>query len=361
MVVNTNHHQSFTWNFVARNFRPHEQLQDRLREKIAKLERHLQRFPPDAVHLLIGLEKHPRRQLFTAALTLRVPSNVLRSEKQAADPVPALDHAVKALLREIADFKSALRREPVWKRKERRAALRAAKIQRFSPLPMADGAGPQNKTDVIRALIEQSHSRLLRYVRRHIWHEVALGKVRPGAIDARDVVDEVACRVLADPDEKPADLGFLLWFYRLARQELARRCQALQVQARETVSLEEPRALPKDAEAAAGYEPEQSLDIVEHILEPPVVQGRELISDSRAIPPDEALAQSELLEQMQKTANSWPTPERDLFELHFVEGFEPEEIGMVLGLSTRQANELLDNIRGRLREALLAEAAAQQP
>jgi hypothetical protein len=58
----------------------------------------------------------------------------------------------------------------------------------------------------------------------------------------------------------PAGLGFLLWFYVLARQELARRCKTLQAQARETVVLEEPRVLPEDAGAAAGYEPEQPLD-----------------------------------------------------------------------------------------------------
>ena len=63
---------------------------------------------------------------------------------------------------------------------------------------------------------------------------------------------------------------------------------------------------------------------------------------------------------MQKTANRWPKPEREAFELHFEEGFEADEIGMVLGLPTKQANELLDNIRGRLRETLLAEAAAEQ-
>ena len=86
----------------------------------------------------------------------------------------------------------------------------------------------------------------------------------------------------------------------------------------------------------------------------------ELGADHRDVPPDEAVARSELLEQMQKTANGWPKPEREAFELHFVEGFEPDEIGMVLGLSTKQANELLDNIRGRLRETLLAEAAGEQ-
>lgn len=267
---------------------------------------------------------------------------------------------MKALLRELADLKSALRREALWKRKERRSKLRAARMVSFSSTPMADGAGPQSGTDVIHALIEQSHSRLLRYVRRHIWHEVALGTIQPGAIDARGVADEVTHRVLADPDKKPADLGFLLWFYQLARQELARRCQALQAQARETVSLAEPRVLPEDAEAAAGYEPEQPLDIVSQTLEPPVVERRELIPDNRAAPPDEALARSELLEPMQKAANTWPAPEREAFELHFVEDFEPDEIGMVLSLSAKQANQLLDNIRDRLRETLLAEAAAQK-
>ena len=99
---------------------------------------------------------------------------------------------------------------------------------------------------------------------------------------------------------------------------------------------------------------------VEQTLEPPVVETRELIPDHCVVPPDEAVARSELLEQMQKTANRWPKPEREAFELHFVEGFEADEIALVLGLSTKQANELLDNIRGRLRETLLAEAAAEQ-
>jgi len=148
--VKTNHHQSFTWNFLTKNFRPHGQLQNKLREKISKLGRHLQSFPTDAVHLLIGLEKHPKRPLFTAALTLRVPSNILRSRKQADDPVPASDRAVKALLLELAELKSVLRREPLWKRKERRAKLRATRMMRFlqRPWPTARGLNPRPMSSV---------------------------------------------------------------------------------------------------------------------------------------------------------------------------------------------------------------------
>jgi ribosome-associated translation inhibitor RaiA len=110
------------WNLTTKGMRPHGQLHIKLEEKLAKLENHLEHFPPDAVHLQVNLERHPRKPLFTAALTLRLPSNILQSEKQAIDPVPALDKAVKTLLREVAGLKSTLRHESDWKRVAQRKA-----------------------------------------------------------------------------------------------------------------------------------------------------------------------------------------------------------------------------------------------
>ena len=347
---------SFSWNIVTKGFHAHEQVHQKVRSALSKLERHLEHFPSDAVHLQVMLEKHPRKPQFTAGLVLRVPSNILRSAQDASDPVSALSGAVKTLLRQLASLKSELRREVLWKRKSRRAELRATKPLRFAAAPLASGTGPQNLGDVIGALLEQNYARLLRYVRRHLWHEVRLDRVPSGAIDARSVVDEVAREALAAPEKKPAELGFLLWFYMLARQELARRCKAVRTQAQETVPLEEPRVLPEDAEAAAGYEPEQPLDIVEQVLEPPIVETKDLLADPRTAPPDEVVAQKDLLEQVQNTANDWPKPEREAFELYFVEGFEPDEIAMVLGLSTKQSEELLAGIRGRVRDTLLAQS-----
>jgi len=104
------------WNLVTKRMRPHGQLQKKLQEKIGKLETHLEHFPADAVQLQVNLEQHPKKPLFLAALTLRLPSNTLRAEKQGADPVPALDQAVKTLLRELVVLKSALRRESQWPR-----------------------------------------------------------------------------------------------------------------------------------------------------------------------------------------------------------------------------------------------------
>ena len=108
------------WDLVTKGMRLHEQMQSKLEQKIAKLETHLEHFPSDAVHLQVNLERHPKRAWFATALTLRLPSNVLESKKSGADPLPVFDQAVKALLREVAVLKSALRRESDWERVARR-------------------------------------------------------------------------------------------------------------------------------------------------------------------------------------------------------------------------------------------------
>lgn len=104
------------WSLVTKGMRPHGQMQKKLQQKVGKLEAHLEHFPPDAVLLQVNLRRHPNKIWFGAGLTLRLPSNVLRAEKFGPDPVPAFDLAIKALLRELAVLKSALRREAHWQR-----------------------------------------------------------------------------------------------------------------------------------------------------------------------------------------------------------------------------------------------------
>jgi len=108
------------WNLVAKGMRPRAHLHAKLQQKIAKLETHLEHFPSDAVHLQVSLERHPKKDWFAAALTLRLPSNILESKKSGPDPLPALDQAIKALLREVGTLKSELRREREWERVARR-------------------------------------------------------------------------------------------------------------------------------------------------------------------------------------------------------------------------------------------------
>ncbi len=99
------------------------------------------------------------------------------------------------------------------------------------------------------------------------------------------------------------------------------------------------------------------MDLIEEALEPPVVETKDLVADPRTVPPDQVVAQKDLLELLQHMASTWPKVERETFEPYFVEGFEPEEIGLVLGRSTEAANELLAAVRHRMRAALLEQSA----
>src|SRR5882762_1922202 len=79
------------WNLVTKNLHGHELLRKKLHQKITKLEKHLKRFPPDTVHLQIVLERHQKQPPHSAALNLRLASNVRHSERSSADVTKAFD------------------------------------------------------------------------------------------------------------------------------------------------------------------------------------------------------------------------------------------------------------------------------
>jgi ribosome-associated translation inhibitor RaiA len=111
------------WNLVTKGMRPHRQLQNKFQQKIYKLATCLEHFPEDAVFLQVSLERHSKKLWFDAALTLRLPSNILHATKSGTDPMPAFDLAVRALLRELAALKSELRRESEWSQVARRREI----------------------------------------------------------------------------------------------------------------------------------------------------------------------------------------------------------------------------------------------
>jgi DNA-directed RNA polymerase specialized sigma24 family protein len=85
-----------------------------------------------------------------------------------------------------------------------------------------------------------------------------------------------------------------------------------------------------------------------------VVRAEGLVPDPRAVPPDKIVAQKDLLEQLQHDLRNWPRPEREVFELYFVEGLEPEEIAIVTRQPLTTVRENIASIQRRLREEMLA-------
>ena len=342
---------TLAWNLVSKHITPHPQLQDKIRDKITKLEQHLQHFPPDAVHLLINLERHPKTEVFTASLTLRLPSNILRSAKEAKlDPIHAFDKAVKALLRELDGLKAELRHEADWRRKGSRVGLRLLKPLRFADEPHP--AGPQTFRDTLAEMIKRYHGRLLYHVQRQLHRDVLDGEIPRGAIRSEVVVDEVVRQALSAPQSKPEDISYRMWLYSLVRRELKRRYRQLRLDGARNVSIEEPAQVSQEEGEAQGYDAEQPLNIIEQRIEPEVVVRGDLMPDEHNLSPDAVAEEHDLIDYLHHATASWPEKERAVFDLHFLEGFDADEVAQLESLRPSEASTMINSVQSRLRGLL---------
>ncbi len=325
----------------------------KLRQKIGKLEKHLKHFPPDAVHLQIVLEKHPKKTLHTVGVALRVPSNVLHAEKSAPGLIEAFDEAIRAILRELAGLKAELRRERFWKRKARREQLREMKAGGFAAAPQPPGIGPQKFEEVVRQLFKQHYNAMVGHARRDIRHHELTGEIHPRALDAKDIVDEAAHQAEAKALRKPRQMSWLVWFYHLLHAELRRQRTRLKRQEAEEIPVELKKTLPENSEALL-----QPLEVmVKKEMEPEVTRIEDLVPNPEVAPPDLLVEQNELLEHLQASVQSWPLPQRNVFELHFVQGFEPREVSMITGLPLQTVRDHISAIHTWLREEIMREEA----
>lgn len=302
--------ERFSWNIVAKQVHGHPLLRQRLRRAIARLERHLQGFPPDTVHLQIRLDGEARPGQITAALTLRLPSDILRAEKAHADAARAVREAVSVLERRLLSLKERLRREPDWKRKERRARIA------FAAEPLPSGSGPEAAGEIERSLFAMHRPGLARYARRLLGRAAPSLPPEVAEAEVASLIGEAADKLTVLEAQKPARISERAWHYRLVRE-------AVQVRLRQAAA---PPAAAPPAPAA--------------------VEGG--VRQALVAALDEALAEL-------------PETEREIFDLHFHEGFAPDEVAMIVGRPPAEVRRAIERLAERLRETLRHEEAVPPP
>lgn len=346
----------FPWSLECRRLEvPDGPLHQTLRRKLTRLERLLQHYAPEAVHLHIVMARSAATGRHSARLTLRLPRHILHRTKFALEPLVAFTAALEAMCLEISGRKQV-------KPRPAPALPGAKKIRRrpsgFAAKPRTGRAAPAGLGDVLRDLLAHNYARLLQYVKLQLAHAGENGDRLDHVIDPRGVVDEIAQRALVDPEAKPARLGHLLWLYTLARQEVARRRRLLKAQEVDTVSLESLRKLPEIDEEEEGYDAEQPLDLIERQEATTRTSMRELTPDDHAVSPADSAVNHDLLEEARRVADDWTKPEREIFELHYVDGFEPREIATVTRRTLRRVQATIDALHDRLQTALREPARA---
>jgi len=334
------------WNLVYKNLPSSEQLGDKIRQKISKLERHLAGFSQHACYLHIALEKLPRKPEVKSILVLRLPAHVLKSQKTGRDAIAAVDKGVKALMRELEAAKAHIRKESSRRRAAQRHATAPREETAFEPAPAEAGMGPQNATDVISDLLNRHYDRLRKYIFRQVEHVERGDEIPRGVIDTRAIVDEVARRALAAPNSKPPGMTYQAWIYALARDEFEAQCSRVAYQKTRTFPIERAERTFQDNVKTVI----QPIDAIQQQLEPDLatreVQGETDPADS----PDKALERKELIQNLRDIAATWAESERDVFDLHFLEGLDANQIAMIQNRAKTEVDDEIRLIQNRLEE-----------
>jgi ribosomal subunit interface protein len=344
---------SIPWSVVNRTGEAADAVAGKVRAKIAKLEGLLAHFPTDALQLTVILAEQSHRRGYEVAMTLAVPSNVLHAEKRSPSLVRALDETAAVLARQLQRLKARYRHEEDWVRRARRAKLHAQKVA-FTESPVAPDGAARTRAEVLRAALETHYPRLLDFAGRHLERLQREAGLPEGALDARDLVDHAAETALRHPGMKSPAMTLDAWLVGLVYHAVRRAARACLREQGRTVplDLELPRGGRGDAgETGAGDRP-LAEELWQEVSRPRALE-LERQADPRAVSPEHTLEVRNLLETLRGRVAHWPAAWRDLFELHFLEGFDAVEIAMVFGWPVARVEESIRALRDRLWDELV--------
>jgi RNA polymerase sigma factor (sigma-70 family) len=309
-------------------------------ERAAELEGRLKDFPPDLVHLEGRIEKNPNHQLYRASLRLKLPSTVLAVAEEGRDLAAVMAEAFEELFRRTDKHLARLRREPLWKRPERRERLR---LLVKSPLE----AEEQERRRLYFDLIQSHLDALYGFVQRELLYLESTGALGPGELSVEDLVDAVVLRGLEAFEQRPHRLTVSQWLISLAVQVVAEEVERLRRErAVETLSLEEPPHQPaeeptrRDEERFDYWEPEERLRL------------EDLVPLEDAPTPDQAQVRREMQLALQRAIAALPRAWRQAVVLTTLEGLTPGPAAEVLGINELALQEGLAHAYAFLREKL---------
>ena len=312
---------------------------------IAKIEKRLQVFRPDLIHLKGALEQNSPREGTVVSLNLRLPSGQMAAHESASAPTVAIKAAFSDLLEQIGKHKALLRSSHSWRRRRTLEGIPAAEV----PFEETFAAvAPQTATsDDIRSYLNANLRRLRLFVEREIHFRENSGDLEQGAVSMEEVLDEAVARALDEKIEKPDRIGLEPWLYRLAIRSLDDLSRS--TPSNEDVDIQgSSRALGRndtdgDDARQEFYQPDES------------ITAENGIADSRASTPEQIAYSDEMISLVQFALRGAQRQEREAFILFAIEGFSLKEISTIVDRPPEQVRQSIHNAREALRQGLPVE------
>jgi RNA polymerase sigma factor (sigma-70 family) len=310
---------------------------------INKVQKRLQVFRPELVHLKGLVEQNSPRQGNVVSLNLRLPSGQMAVQESASSPTAAIKAAFDDLVAQIGKHKQLLRNSHSWRRHRALEGVPRGEV----PFEETFAAvAPQTATDEdVRSYLNANLRRLRLFVEREISFRENSGDLEPESVTWEEVVDEAVARALDDEAEKPDLITLEPWLYRLALQAL--NDFASRSPNGEEVDLDGPRERrnehARDEARLQFYQPDETMT------------AESSIPDGRAWTPEQIAYSDEMITLVQFALRTANREDREAFILYAIEGFSLKEIATIVDHTPEQVRQSIQNAREALRRNLPVE------
>ena len=315
-----------------------------VQHQIEKLQKRLQVFRPELVHLKGVVEDVSPKEGTSVSLNLRLPSGQMAVQTKAPTAAAAVKTAFEDLLQQVNKHKDILRASHKWQCGRRGNSSRSVLPVREVPFEQTLAAvfPPTISAEDVRLYVNANLARLDRFVEREIYFREAQETIAPDSISKEEVIDEAIAAALSDGQEKPEKLALEPWLYRQALRaldELSRTDESNGNAVHLEESARRPNVKGSDEPELQFHQPDES------------ITGETVIADSRVATPEQIMASDELLRLIASALRDLGSGPREAFILHAVEGFSVEEIVAITGQPSERVLAFVSAARDHLRKA----------
>jgi len=317
-------------------------IEKEISHQVEKIQKRLQVFRPELVHLKAAIEQNSPREGTLVSLNLRLPSGQLAAQAKASSPTAAIKAVFDELMQQIGRHKELLRSSHKWRR-WRGGPQEAPEPGVPFEHTLAAVLPPTISADDIGSYVNANLSRLERFVDRELYFRRADDEIPEEGLSTSEIVNEVIARALGDHD-RPEKLSLEPWLYRLALEamnEMTTRLQELQSPAH--LHLEASR---RRQNVEASDEPGLQFHQADEGW-----TRESAIPDRRVSTPEQDAYSDEMIALVQAALRGADRTDRETFLLYGIEGFSLGEIAAITGLHPEAVRESVQRARDCVRNA----------
>jgi DNA-directed RNA polymerase specialized sigma24 family protein/ribosome-associated translation inhibitor RaiA len=315
-------------------------LEKLIKQQSEKLQRYLEVFRPDLVHLKGVISENSVRQGMVVSLNLRLPSGQMASEETAPTAITAIKAAFEDIAEQVKKHKQLLRNHHSWPRRRapQSVAIDTVPFEQTVAAVKPEQISPQD----ISHYIDVNFPRLQRFIERELQFREDQEQLQPGQIAVEDVVNEAIANALSERNEKPERMKLEPWMHRLSLQAMNRI--ALDGRSESDIPLERSRGQQNveasDEAVLQFHQPDDRL------------YEENVIADPTANNPEELAARRELIGLVEATLRDAGRDEREAFIFYTIEGFTLDEIADISNHTVEEVRAAIGRAREHLQRAL---------